>query len=207
MFVMLSRDSHLHYLCLCKLLDQVGDVCTNWVWSVWKKSEKHLGLLALHFKIISLTLWRKLLLLPVPFHSYFSLFLYFRVLIYLVRGSLVSRQNEYLQFSAYLFSFVRKKKKKEGKENKGKERRNKKWNKYMENCATHEQDSYSIYSQTGMVLGTNMDITTENAACPPSVRLECQTLSCLSLYFQPTTSEFSLFKNKAAGNSPIWKIM
>ena len=73
----------------------------------------------------------------------------------------------------------------------------------MENRTAHEQDSYNIYSETGMVLGTNTDITTVNATRPLSVRLECQNLSCLSLPFQITTSEFCLFKNEAAGNSPI----
>lgn len=74
---------------------------------------------------------------------------------------------------------------------------------YMGNCTALEQDSYNIYSQTGMVLGTNMDITIENAVRPPFVRLECQNLSCLSLYFQITTSEFCLYKNESAGNSSI----
>lgn len=73
----------------------------------------------------------------------------------------------------------------------------------MENHTAHEQDSYNIYSQTGTVLGTYMDITIENAAHPPSVRLECENPSCLSLYFKIRTSEFCLFKNEAAGNSPI----
>lgn len=68
----------------------------------------------------------------------------------------------------------------------------------MEISTAHEQDAYDIYSQPGMLLGTNNDIITENAASPPIVRLECQNLHCFSLFFQIMTSNICIFLNEAS---------
>lgn len=123
---------------------------------IWKVSEK--------FSLV------RIILKQHPYHlkevvtspvisSYFSLFLPFYVLIYiLVRRNLVSRQNQSLHFSMHSFYFLG------GEHNK--------LNKYMEMCTTYEQDAYDIYSQPSMVLGTNKDIITRNAASPPIVRPE-----------------------------------
>lgn len=53
----------------------------------------------------------------------------------------------------------------------------------MEICTAHEQDAYDIYLQPVMVLGTNKDIITGNAASPNIVRLECPNLHGFCLFF------------------------
>ena len=123
MFVMLSRDSHLYYLCLHKILEQMGTIWTNWVWSIWKKSEKIRA--CLHYsKIIPLTSWRKLLLLPVSFHSYFSSFLLLCLNLYFGEGK-SGEQIKPIPFLHIYFLFWGKKEEEKGKE-KGKEKRREK---------------------------------------------------------------------------------
>lgn len=54
----------------------------------------------------------------------------------------------------------------------------------MENGATCRQDFYcNVYLLTGMVVDTNLGITTQKAVCP-SVILECKNLSALVCIFK-----------------------
>lgn len=122
MFVMLSRDSHLYYLCLHKILEQMGNIWRNWVWSIWKKSEKNWA--CLHYsKIIPLTSWRKLLLLPVSFHSYFSPFLLLCLNLYFGEGKSGEQIKPVPSFFYIFIFFSEEKKKKEKKKEKRREER------------------------------------------------------------------------------------